>query len=66
VRHTLRWRSEEFEAMLKSLDRKLDWRQNPKSKAMCLKVQKGGPSSREKTDGTPEWALDMHHELFET
>ena len=64
VRHTLPWRSEEFEAVLQSLDRKLDWRRNPKSKLMCLEVQMGGPLSWEKPDDAPEWATDMHHQLL--
>jgi len=66
VRHTLEWRSQEYEAVVRSLDRKLDRRRNPKSKAMCLEVQIGGPSSREKPDNAPEWTVNMHYQLFET
>ena len=56
----------EFECVIESLDRKLDHRRSAKSKAMCLNVEIGEPSSREKPEDLPEWASNMHHELFET
>ena len=34
-------RSEEFEIVLRSLDRKIDQYRDPRSKAMCLVVQMG-------------------------
>lgn len=65
LRHKLPWRSREFEQVIESLDRKLDRRRDPKSKAMCLEVQVGETSSREKPDDMPEWAVNLHHQLFE-
>ena len=65
LRHKLPWRSREFEMVIESLDRKLDRRRDPKSKAMCLDVQVGENSSREKPDDMPEWAVNLHHQLFE-
>ena len=61
LRHKLPWRSREFEIVIESLDRKLDRRRDPKSKAMCLDVQGGENSSREKPDDMPEWAVNLHH-----
>lgn len=66
LKHKLPWRSREFERVIESLDRKLDRRRSTKSKAMCLNVEIGEPSSREKPEDLPEWASNMHHELFET
>ena len=66
IKHTLPWRSREFERIIESLDRKLDRRRSIKSKAMCLQVEIGEASSREKPDDLPEWACNMHHELFES
>ena len=65
LRHKLPWRSREFEQVIESLDRKLDRRRDPKIKAMCLEVQVGEPSSREKPDDMPEWTVNLHHQLFE-
>ena len=64
IRHKLPWRSEEFETVLRSLDRKLDRRRDPRSKAMCLEVQMGENSLREKPEGLPDWANNLHHQLF--
>ena len=66
IKHMLLWRSREFEHVIESLDRKLDRRRSAKSKSMCLNVEIGEPSSREKPEDLPEWASNMHHELFET
>ena len=44
----------------------MDRLKSTKSKAMCLNVEIGEPSSREKSDDLPEWASNMHHELFES
>lgn len=64
IRHQLPWRSEDFEDMLKSLDRKLDRRRDARSKGMCLEVEIGGISEREKPTNLPEWANNLHHQLF--
>ena len=60
----LPWRSEEFETVLRSLDRKRDRRRDSRSKAMCLEVQMGENSLREKPEGLPDWANNLHHQLF--
>jgi len=64
IQHKLPWRSEEFEKVLQSLDRKVDRRRDARSKAMCLKVEVSGDSLREKPADLPEWASNLHHELF--
>jgi len=59
IRHKIPWRSREFQQILESLDRKIDRRRSARSKAMCLSIEIGGDSSREKPDTLPEWASEL-------
>ena len=56
VKHKFPWRSREMQAVIDSLDRKIDRRRSGRSKAMCLEVVVSGESTRPKPDGLPEWA----------
>ena len=59
IRHNLTWRSREFQDILESLDRKIARRRTARGKAMCLEVEIGGDSTRQKPDGLPEWAAEL-------
>lgn len=59
IRHKIPWRSREFQQILESLDRKIDRQRSERSKAMCLSVEVGGDSGREKPDTLPEWATEL-------
>ena len=59
IRHTLTWRSREFQDILESLDRKIARRRTARGKAMCLDVEVGGNSTRPKPDCLPEWAAEL-------
>jgi len=48
-----------MQALMESLDRKIDRRRSGRSKAMCLEVQVSGESTRPKPDGLPEWACEL-------
>ena len=61
IHQKLPWRSEEFETVLRSLDRKLDRHRDPRSTAMCLTVQMGENSLHGKPEGSPDWANNLHH-----
>ena len=58
-RHRLSWRSQEFQKVIESLDRKLERRRSDHAKAMCLEVTVGSDSQREVPSNTPEWALEL-------
>ena len=59
IRHNLTWRSREFQDILESLDRKIARRRTARGKAMCLEVEMGGDSARQKPDGLPDWAAEL-------
>ena len=59
IRHTLSWRNRECQNAMESLDRKLQRKRTPRGKAMCLRVEMGGNSSRPKPDHFPEWATEL-------
>ena len=47
-----------MQAVIESLDRKIERRCNGRSKAMCLEVEVSGESTRPRPDGLPEWAVE--------
>ena len=59
IKHTLPWRSREFQRIIESLDRKMERRRNFRSKAMCLDVEIGEDSTREKPEALPDWAVEL-------
>ena len=58
-RHRLPRRSQEFQKVIESLDRKLEQRRSDRAKVMCLEVMVGSDSQREVPSNTPEWALEL-------
>ena len=54
IRYDLTWCSREFQDILESLDRKIPRRKTPQGKAMCLKVEIGDNSTRQKLIDLPE------------
>ena len=64
IRQKLPWRSEEFEIVLRSLDRKLERCRDPRSKAMCLVVQMGENCLHGNPEGSPDLANNLHHQLL--
>ena len=59
IRHTLPWRSAEFQRFIESLDRKIDRRRSDRSRSMCLKVEAGGASTRQAPQDIPDWAKEL-------
>lgn len=59
VRHTLPWRSVEFQRLIESLDRKIDQRRSDRSRVMCLEVEVGAKSTRKAPHDIPEWAKEL-------
>ena len=59
IKHKLPWRSREMQAIVESLDRKIERCHTGRSMAMCLEVQVSGESTRPKPDGLPEWAVEL-------
>ena len=59
IKHKLPWRSREMQAVVESLDRKIERRRTARSKAMCLEVEVSGESTRPKPDGLPDWAVEL-------
>ena len=59
IKHPLMYRSREFQGIIESLDRKLERRRTSRSKAMCLPIEIGSPSTRKKPSGIPEWACEL-------
>ena len=59
IKHPLMYQSREFQGMIESLDRKLERRRTSRSKAMCLPIEIGSPSTRKKPSGIPEWACEL-------
>ena len=58
-RHRLPRRSQEFQKVIESLDRKLERRRSDRAKVMCLEVMVGSDSQREVSSNRPEWALEL-------
>ena len=50
VKHKLPWRSQEFQSVIKSLDRKIARRCADRAKIMCLEITIGDNSVRPKPD----------------
>ena len=59
IKHKVSYCSREMQALMESLDQKIDRRRSGISKAMCLEVQVSGESTRPKPDGLPEWACEL-------
>lgn len=59
IRHKLTWRNRECQEMMESLDRKLERKRTSRGKAMTLRVQVDGNSTRPKPDNFPDWATEL-------
>ena len=59
IKHKLPWRSQEYQSVIESLDRKIARRRDDRAKRMCLETTMGGDSARPKPDHLPEWASEL-------
>lgn len=67
--HQLFWRSTEFDAYIKSLDRKIERRRSARSQRMVIPVIKdanGCTSKRQPPEGAPDWAISPFFEATNT
>ena len=58
IRRKLPWRSQELQAVIESLDRKIE-RRTDRAKAMCREIRVDGNSGRLAPHGAPEWAVEL-------
>ena len=61
IKHAVPYCGREIQALMESLDWKIDRRWSARSRAMCLEVDVSGAreSTRPKPYGVPEWACEL-------
>jgi len=59
IRRKLPWRSQEPQAVIENLNRKIERRRTDQAKAICLEIRVDGNSERLAPHDAPEWAVEL-------